>query len=878
MFKDPGARVPFAVIGIFLIIISVLASINLTRMDINMAKTMSSGLEISSADTAMQYARADIARAINYAGMEALKQLGKTPVISPDINSTYHAEDPEESSRKWAKAMIQNTLNQYIESNYMYDTFVNNGIAVNIDEAGDEIAIQTISMDLERSIEPPLFNPGKSRGYSTYWKISVPLTLHLKDLRTGTELMTRNETIQTVITSRYPLLKDLTDEYSERLNGTNAVMAETTAFSMAYTWGRGYLQYSKTTPLNIVDNRHLALIINGALLLDQGFVFNSVDAMSLVEYANQTSFTLSKKQKKYDDIVLEKGSLSIDPEQDSFESTDRRDEAEEEFEKAKRIDYNATPIADLINNKTLLEKSMASLKISEVTEKVYSAIMKTIVERSSDYRPGDHPDHPIDYRAGTWMHTGEPELLSTMGRDPGTLSPGVLYEEVWKVNWVRDHTWRKTWVESYPCGESICTVVKHHDIIVKDHETDIVTMKVFSAEDSSIVLDLKYRGTGDLRHNDLRDVYIEQNLSLDSLYHDPNLKDIVDRYMSLYFTNSTKRGIVLNFGLADPDHNTVLMHGKYEPWVREKAQSAVDEIRDMINDDVHLDPGINYSAYPVPSDLLEKAKDDLIMKVERNESRYVDKGKYLISDRYASAGAKVVSIVREWYVDEVKYQIREKFSAAGSGINDKIRDHFGDDAEKVKRANRDATKFLSDRMYLPLGLKMTAYHVDENGNAYPPEDLQAWNESVTLAINQEPNYLDAFKPHPSNPRLYTLKVRNINLLGETGLHVLPTLDPWIMTVNAWKIDVEGEFVKFVVYDADNEVHPNPIFGHDAQVYVRREESILDSLNNYRRIGDNLPIKFSFTTGTFIAVPPGKISGVGDKNSLDPVEESPGWKI
>src|SRR3990170_1404006 len=111
--------------------------------------------------------------------MEALKQLGKTPVISPDINSTYNDKDPEESSRKWAKAMIQNTLNQYIESNYMYDTFVNNGFAVNIDdlENRDGITIESISMDLERSIEPPLFNPGKSRGYSTYWKISVPLTL-----------------------------------------------------------------------------------------------------------------------------------------------------------------------------------------------------------------------------------------------------------------------------------------------------------------------------------------------------------------------------------------------------------------------------------------------------------------------------------------------------------------------------------------------------------------------------------------------------------------------------------------------------------------------------------------------------------------------------
>ena len=79
--------------------------------------------------------------------------------------------------------------------------------------------------------------------------------------------MSRDITVETVITSRYPLLKDLTDEYGERLNGTNAVMTETTAFAMAYTWGRGYLQYSKNTPLNIVDNMHLALIMNGALLL-----------------------------------------------------------------------------------------------------------------------------------------------------------------------------------------------------------------------------------------------------------------------------------------------------------------------------------------------------------------------------------------------------------------------------------------------------------------------------------------------------------------------------------------------------------------------------------------------------------------------------------
>jgi hypothetical protein len=179
---------------------------------------------------------------------------------------------------------------------------------------------------------------------------------------------------------------------------------------------------------------------------------------------------------------------------------------------------------------------------------------------------------------------------------------------------------------------------------------------------------------------------------------------------------------------------------------------------------------------------------------------------------------------------------------------------------------------------LPFGLTMRAYHTDDKGNVYPDEVLEAWNESVTLGVDQEPDYLDEKKPHPSNPRLYTLKVRNNNLLGQTGIHVLPTFDPWITTVNLWSIDVEGEFLRFEVFDGDDETHPNPIFGHEAQVYVREEKAIEDSINNNEYIGDNQRIKFRFTTGTFIAVPPGKLIGVGDKNSLNPIEESKGYEV
>src|SRR3972149_5492818 len=418
--KDDSARVPFAVIGVFLILISTIVSINLTRLDINMAKTMSSSLEVTSADKAMQYARADIARAVNYAGMDALKQIGETPVIKPDNNSEYYngtLGDPEEFSRNWAKAMIRSTLNRYIESNYRNDTFVINEFSVNIEYPGpwEEIKIEPINMKLNRSLEPPLLSPGEGRygsGYGTYWKISVPLKIHLNDLKAGSELMNRDIRVETIITSRYPLLKDLTDEYGERLNGTNAVMTETTAFAMAYTWGRGYLQHSKNTPLNIVDNMHLALIMNGALLLDQGFVFNSVDPMSLVEYANQTTATLSGKNKGYNDISLDNGSLRLDPRPAAPNSTDDPERARNESGNAASFDYNATSIMEYLNSESQPGGSIVTKQIRRVIPEVYSTTLATGVARQVTEIEGTHNGFETSHSVEDW---GEPDSMTQTG-------------------------------------------------------------------------------------------------------------------------------------------------------------------------------------------------------------------------------------------------------------------------------------------------------------------------------------------------------------------------------------------------------------------------------------------------------------------------------
>ncbi len=72
------------------------------------------------------------------------------------------------------------------------------------------------------------------------------------------------------------------------LDGADALMAETTTLAQIYTAGRGYTQYFyRKAPKNIVDNDHLSLIVNAALMLDQGLVFNSIDGASVIEYMMQ---------------------------------------------------------------------------------------------------------------------------------------------------------------------------------------------------------------------------------------------------------------------------------------------------------------------------------------------------------------------------------------------------------------------------------------------------------------------------------------------------------------------------------------------------------------------------------------------------------------
>jgi len=106
---------------------------------------------------------------------------------------------------------------------------------------------------------------------------------------------------------------------------------------------------------------------------------------------------------------------------------------------------------------------------------------------------------------------------------------------------------------------------------------------------------------------------------------------------------------------------------------------------------------------------------------------------------------------------------------------------------------------------------------------------------------------------------------------------LPVLPPhWIFTVNVWTYEVIGKYEIFTVSDNDNEVIPQPYFGHKGQKYVREYSEIYDPIKTDEfgynvKLGENKIINFKLNGYATSIVGPGP-RGVGDK-SCGHTEES-----
>ncbi len=119
-----------------------------------------------------------------------------------------------------------------------------------------------------------------------------------------------------------------------------------------------------------------------------------------------------------------------------------------------------------------------------------------------------------------------------------------------------------------------------------------------------------------------------------------------------------------------------------------------------------------------------------------------------------------------------------------------------------------------------------------------------------------------------NEELWTLKIRNRCVFGPTGLPLLPPspITPWVLTMNLWLIDVEGEYPLFKIIDTSDETIFNPLIGHEPQSYLRELKII--SVGNVT-LGRNTRLSFGFTTVACGLVPPwGMMLGDIQENWFD----------
>ncbi len=319
ILKDKKGRVPFALLGIFLMIGSSITSTVIVNIENKMAGEVYESVGVQEISSMISFMQADLSMALNYAAMKAMDYVGKHPVTKPDANPVakdYCGRDLKEGegfadfnemkrfNQNWTRNITRVYFNKYIIANYLYDAFNNGKYAINVMgnykedpkkgpiEKWRDIYLEEKKMYLDREHTKPLpAPPEKLRdilsasvgNVATYWKFYVPLQVEIKNLETKEIVGRKIIKISTLATSRMPLLMEMSHLYEESLKGKGAFIL-TTLLSEVYTEARALAQYGglkKEVP-NIVDDRWLKYLTNAVLLMEQFMVFNSIDPLTAI--------------------------------------------------------------------------------------------------------------------------------------------------------------------------------------------------------------------------------------------------------------------------------------------------------------------------------------------------------------------------------------------------------------------------------------------------------------------------------------------------------------------------------------------------------------------------------------------------------------------
>jgi len=912
ILRDKNARIPFSVIGIFLIIGSSLTAVYITRLDLQKSYEIARSLEFNDIDYLLSSFEADIGTALNTAGTKALAEIGKNPVITSSHGS------PDEINKRRIKDMICKELMVYLTGHYLDNTFSDGCHAINVKLIDERLNLSFESVDLEavpmqlQRFTIPLIGPNEVVNHSTYFvaKISIPVEIRiLRDV--SWELLTnRTVDVSCLLISRFPLLETLMNEFHQSINGTfSSLWTFTTTFSNLYSLIRGFKHYRCGEPLNVVDNHHLALMVNSGLFLQESLVFGGVDALGLVQLAQKTMQTLRQTpmnsleifntQMKGTDYEvntenLSKGSANVDANDPFNESIDQTISINLS-DIAERILFDITSVTFYFENdkgdasqETILFEGDIQKKIQdmlsywanqsyfltqvikhrqintttwqrmlEIIADIYDGSFSTLVCNRSVIQ--EHQADPgegwNDGGATLWNSSYFVPLSAHSIKPPkGEVFPGsAVYEECFEVLFVRTHQW---WRMEQQMINGTSTMVK-----VWQNLTDFLVEHVILQ--SLLQHSTQYQETMD----DVVDV-----LYFNDTCADINLEDTIEKYVGLFNDSSLEKRQLLatrdNIGEIGLDR---VISGDISEWVCNQSWGCLEEILTQIGS-ITLHPDVNQTSIPDPFLFLEAARDDLLMQYDSNYADFVDYHSYHPGSLFCSVGKKAVYYVRVWYAGMVRNITQIVFSdileTLNQTVTETISSYAGFTTKNITETIEDVSDAIRNQFVIPFGYPM-------NLTRFDTQHVALWDETVRLGIDHIPHYLDPFEPTEcEGEELWTLKIRNRCVFGPTGLPLLPPspVTPWLLTMNLWVLDVQGEYARMKIIDTSDETIFNPLLGHEPQTYVRELKII--TFNN-TILGENTRLGFNFTTVAFSFVPPwGMMVGDIQENWFD--DHTPGF--
>jgi hypothetical protein len=833
MLDNEDARVPFAVIGVLLVIVSTIVSVYLLSMEsANVARGIGDDRE-RDISRALTLAVSDIGTALNYAGLAAEAAVGKSPVVNASSGSSFGRgavciDDERIKFLAWRE------LSKYLEANYN-GSFAYGDYNVSATLTGNYHSMTIVpgNMTLGRKFDHPLIACAKD--YTAYYTLTAPVRLTVG--RPGSDFTySEDRVIRSLITARYPLLRDLTGEFVCRLNGT-PMLLDVTAASFALTWARGYAQYASGSPLNIVDNSQVELVVNGALLAEEGFEYNSVDPFGLAMLAYKCVGNAARPSEinNYNvtdnsETGLPQNSTAAPPEKYTFDVADMVDRAYE------NVSFGG-----------YAENTLAG---------AYTMQMYVEISRERDC-----------YSRVNATYTTEEKCEAGPPAGPGARP---ILTRTFRVN--RDNSDGKGFADR---------------VTVTYFATGYSRLRYFGAgkfTDSSEALgNPVLAGSSDDVVSPFSPCIYERDLDFGhKTFTDDNLRDAVKWYEASFDrpgeTGRFEKALAEIIGdrdrwqarvpaaFSDRSYEFVCGPDNRPPiWAEIEADYELCDLSKKIKKEVIVD--LDPESYGgSPADMTRAAYSQLNDQFRNSYDNYLDRqsyfctpppGDYCNMPAYRSCGSKAIFRLRQAFLTDLSRQLDDAARNAGASIDRAVDERMngtGLNTSDLKAGAASARNYLKERFYIPFGLAMNLNSSAEFACGYP------WDEVVTLAVDQSPSYLDTGR-HTDEETGYavrTLRLRNVCLFspaaelpssGEiadaTAGTILAGIDA--MAANADRlanrtvieqIDALASDVSFSARDALKKEIAAALVGDDGRAGTASRESVNDAVERAYAMRDN----------------------------------------